>query len=524
MVFDPPAQCHPAMPCRIGAGEAAPPGGWPLFGTPELRQIEATASATLSAHALMRRAGLATARLALALAPQANRIWFAAGPGNNGGDGFEAAMHLHAAGKEVSVTVASTPFGTDRPPPIDAVAAMARAREAGVRIIEGSQPPWVLGDRDLAIDALLGIGANRAPEGGLRAAIDALSRGAAPVLAIDVPSGLNAESGTRFGSAPGVRARWTLSLLGLKPGLFTAEGRDHAGDVWFDDLGVPAPDAIPLSRLLADVNSLWPIRLHAQHKGSFGDVWVVGGAPGMAGAAVLAAHAALVAGAGRVYLTAFDDDFPWTHAGPHEVMHRHPGHLLEPQTALEQATIVCGCGGGEAVRPLLPTLLSRAGRLLLDADALNAIATDAALVPLLAARVRRDRETILTPHPLEAARLLGIHTVDIQSDRLSAASRLAARHGVTVALKGSGTVIVAPSGESWVNTSGNACLASPGTGDVLAGWIGGLWAQGLDAASAARLGVHSHGAAADVWAGSSLRAGPLTAAALVSMLARVHRG
>jgi hydroxyethylthiazole kinase-like uncharacterized protein yjeF len=490
-----------------------------LYGSAALRQIEAKASSALPHHTLMQRAGLATAKLALALAPQARRIWIAAGPGNNGGDGFEAALHLHAAGKEVHVSH----WPAAAKPPADAAASQQRALAAGVGTILGGGPPPGWAASDLAVDALLGIGATRTPEGALQDAVNQLNSGAAPVLAIDVPSGLDAERGICFGTVA-VRATWTLTLLGLKPGLFTSEGRDHAGAVWLDDLGICPPAGLMAARLLSDSRPLWPSRLHVQHKGSFGDVWVVGGAPGMTGAALLAAQAALAAGAGRVYLAGLDDPLPTHDAGRPELMHRSPASLREAGTPLEHATVVCGCGGGEAVHPLLPVLLSRAGRLLLDADALNALAIDPTLARLLEARGARGRDTLLTPHPLEAARLLGTSTQTVQADRLAAATALARRYGATVVLKGSGTVIAGPAEGRWVNASGNACLASPGTGDVLAGWIGGLWAQGLDAAGAARLGVHTHGFAADSWAAGETRAGPLMAQPLVSILASLRRG
>lgn len=505
-------------PCAVGAGHAAPAAGWPLLSVTATRHLEAHAAADRPPHALMQRAGLATARLALAVRPHARRMWVAAGPGNNGGDGLEAALHLQRAGKSVTVSLLSV--GTQPP---DAAAALARARDAGVRIVSQGLPPSDWGIEDLAIDALLGIGTTRAPAGALLSAIEALNASLAPVLAVDVPSGLNADRGTRFESTPAVRARWTLSLLSLKPGLFTAEGRDHAGQVWFDDLGVSSADTEPASRLLTDVSALWPQRSHAQHKGSFGDLWVVGGAPGMAGAVLLAASAGLVAGAGRVFIVPLDPSLPGCIPGRPELMHRATDVLRHPDTLLEQATVVAGCGGGESIQDVLPALLSRAGRLVLDADALNAVATDPALQRQLALRSARGRDTILTPHPLEAARLLVCTAADVQADRLKAASALARLHRAIVVLKGSGTVIATTDGPPWLSATGNAALASAGTGDVLAGWLGGLWAQGLEGSAAARLAVFSHGAAADEWAAGATHAAPLAAHSLVTALSRASR-
>ncbi|EWS55250.1 Nicotinamide nucleotide repair protein [Methylibium sp. T29] len=204
-----------------------------------------------------------------------------------------------------------------------------------------------------------------------------------------------------------------------------------------------------------------------------------------------------------------------------ELMHRPLTALHDARTPLENATVVCGCGGGDAVREHLPGLIARAGRLLLDADALNAVAADPSLARLLEMRAgRRRAATLLTPHPLEASRLLGLQTAAIQSARLSAAERLAQRWHATVVLKGSGSVIAAPGETTLINASGNASLATAGTGDVLAGWIGGLWAQGLSARSAALLGTHTHGAAADVWCAHQARPGPLAASALIAQLRR----
>jgi hydroxyethylthiazole kinase-like uncharacterized protein yjeF len=485
---------RPGLPCRVLQGTMASVAtGWPLHDTAASRALEAAAAAPLPTGRLMERAGEAAARLALALAPHARRVWIAAGPGNNGGDGYEAAWRLHAAGRDVTVS-RSAGRGA---PPADAPAALERARSAGVRIVDDPAPPGGLGPEDLALDALFGLGLSRPAEGRALTALHALNAAPCPVLALDLPSGLDADSGRRLGEA--VRARWTLALLSLKPGLFTADGRDCCGETWFDALGADLHAVAPSAWLLTRTDALRPARAHAQHKGSFGDVWVVGGAPGMSGAVRLAARAALAAGAGRVHLAALDPQAAGLDAAYPELLAPAPQALAEAATPLERATVVCGCGGGEAVRPLLPLVLSRAGRLLLDADALNALAADPALAPLAVARAARGRETVMTPHPLEAARLLSASTAEVQADRICAARTLSERYRATVVLKGSGSVIASPGEPPWINGSGNAALATAGTGDVLAGWIGGWWSQGLAAPDAARLGVHAHGAAADRW-------------------------
>ncbi len=483
-----------------------PTGELPLLDAPQTRALEQQASAALPPHALMSRAGEAVARLALALAPHARRIWIAAGPGNNGGDGLAAAVHLRQWGKQVEVSL----LGDCAALPLDAADALARARASGVAIGDvphASVPP------DLAIDALLGVGASRGPAGLITQAIRALNRLACPVLAVDLPSGLHPRTGQPLGDDC-VTASATLALLTLKPGLFTGTGRDHAGTVWLETLGVNAGAIVPDAWLSAVPPPA--SRRHAHHKGSFGDVAVIGGAPGMAGAALLAARSAHAAGAGRVYVELLHRS-----SGAPRVDINHPELMFRADWSasgadvLARTTVVCGCGGGDAVRASLPRLLSGAQRLVLDADALNALATDPMLADLLVARAGRRLATVMTPHPLEAARLLGTTTADVQSDRLRAAQEIAWRFDCTVVLKGSGSVIAAPNETSRINGTGNAALATAGTGDVLAGWLGGRWAQhakGDEAAIAfavARQAVAEHGAAAEPAPPGALRAGEL---------------
>ncbi len=482
-----------------------------LFGVASTRRIEAAAVAGVPPFTLMARAGDAAARLALALAPHAQRMLVVAGPGNNGGDGIEAATRLRQFGKDASVHLVGDP----RALPADAAHALARATQAGVRIDTG--PTLDIASRErpgLVIDALLGLGASRAPAGEIAAAIEAIAacavRGAC-VLAVDLPSGLDAEHGQPLGEAC-VTAQHTLSLLGAKPGLFTASGRDHAGTVWLDSLGVDLSGETPDAWLVGGgelaLHSL--ARLHAQHKGSFGDVAIVGGASGMAGAAWLAARAAHAAGAGRVFVDLLDPGqgaIAFDPARP-ELMLR-PDWWQGAGDAIEQSTVVCGCGGGDAVRAALPRLIALAPRLVLDADALNAIAADTSLQSMTTARAARSRATILTPHPLEAARLLGATTRDMQADRLGAAKALAERFRSVVVLKGSGSIIAAPGEVPRINATGNASLATAGTGDVLAGWIGGRWRADASAFETATLGVVEHGAAAEPGQPGALRAADL---------------
>jgi hydroxyethylthiazole kinase-like uncharacterized protein yjeF len=468
----------------------------PLFDIAATRRIEQAAAASLPPHTLMQRAGLAVARLAMALAPDARTIWIACGPGNNGGDGFEAAMQLQRRGFRPVVTWLGDPA---RLPP-DASASLARARHEGVLFAE--TPPRNV---DLAIDALLGIGGHRALEGTMLDWLARMHAGPAPLLSIDVPSGLDADTGVWPDSVPlrPSTLRFCLSLLTRKPGLFMAHGRDAAGEVWFNDLECGKTAEAPVARLNA--RPVDPVRTHASHKGSYGDVVVVGGAPGMSGAALLAASAALHAGAGRVYVAPLD-------ASAAMVDSQRPALMFRSLATLDLAglSVVCGCGGGDAVRAVLPRVLSTAAALVLDADALNALAHDASLQTLTRRRAARGRPTILTPHPLEAARLLGCNTAHVQSGRLDAAEALAERFACTVVLKGSGTVIASPGEALRVNLTGNARLATAGTGDVLAGMAGAGLAAGLSAFVAASDAVWRHGDLADRWpAEHALTAGAL---------------
>jgi hydroxyethylthiazole kinase-like uncharacterized protein yjeF len=431
----------------------------PLFDVATSRRIEARA--LLHSPDLMERAGLAVAKLALAVRRGEGPIWVACGPGNNGGDGHVAARLLMQHGVPVHV-------GHDAP----------------------ERPT-------LVIDALLGLGLNRAPSAEMLATMAAMQACGAPILAVDLPSGLLADTGQPAGERA-LRADHTLTLLTLKPGLFTGEGRAHAGRIWFDDLGI-TPDETPTADLLGPAPA--PKRSATSHKGSHGQVLVVGGAAGMQGAARLAARAALACGAGRVYLDLLGQpaDEP-ADAGRPELMR---GTV----TDLPQAVGVVGCGGGTAIAKPLPELLRRLPRLVLDADALNAVAADASLQALLQARPAGS--TLLTPHPLEAARLLGRDTADLQADRLAAACELAARFRASVVLKGSGSIVASPGTRPALCGSGGPALATAGSGDVLAGWLGGLWAQrpASSAHAIASAGVDAHGRAGE--ADGVLRAGDL---------------
>jgi hydroxyethylthiazole kinase-like uncharacterized protein yjeF len=485
---------------RISGHAAA----WPLLAAVSAHQHEAEARSGHPPGTLMSRAGLAVARLALALAPRGRRAVVLCGPGDNGGDGLVGARHLREAGWDLQVhRIASI-----RPPSADTAAALQAAIAAG---LEPLPCPARLPEADLVIDAVLGLGSQRAPEGEVAQAIAAIRASPAPVLAVDLPSGLHPDTGAVLGQQAVVAAA-TLCALSLRPGCFTHEGRDHAGTVWLADLGHPAASG---SAWLGGACQRLA-RPHASHKGRFGDVVVVGGAAGMTGAAALAAEAALAAGAGRVFVAPLDE----ASAPPlrPELMRRSLAWATQP-AALSGATVVAGVGGGDRIAAAMPPLLAHAARLLLDADALNAVAAEPSLRRPRRPRGARGRPTLLTPHPLEAARLLGLTAADVQADRFAAVRALADETGATVLLKGSGTLVAAPGGTPLVNPTGNAALAGAGTGDVLAGWAGGTWSAQPDAAARdiAAAAAWWHGRAADDFA-QRQPGRPLRAAALIEQL------
>ena len=464
----------------------------PLYSVAEIRDIERRAAAVLPPGTLMRRAGQAASSAALEMLdgeedPAQVQVLVLAGPGNNGGDAFEAAANLAEAG--IAVSIVHLPSHGHVAP--ETAHALERARASGARFIDTlPHDP----DYALAIDGLFGIGLTRPLAGAARHLALTLNALGCRVLALDVPSGLDADTGAPVGPDGVVLdACCTITFIGDKPGLHTFEGRDRAGEVLVASLGI---DAVLLPRAAARLNDpalfrrhLAP-RRHSTHKGSFGDVAIVGGAAGMAGAAVLAARGALFGGAGRVFVAAIDPGPAFDSVQP-EIMFRDAAGFK-----YGDSTLVLGPGMGDsaqAIRALVKALDS-AAPLVIDADALNLIAASPDLQGHL---VARSAGAVLTPHPLEAARLLGVTAAVVQADRLAAARELAARYGKTVVLKGSGSVIAGPQGMAVVNTTGNPGLATGGSGDVLAGACGSLLAQGWPAWEAALGAVWMHGEAAD---------------------------
>lgn len=472
----------------------------PLYTIAEIRAIEHAAAQRLPEGALMQRAGQAGANEALDLLPftiDRARVLVLAGPGNNGGDALETAAHLGHAGAQVTILH----FAPGDSPAPERVAALQRARSSPARFADvasaadgaalASGTDWTL-----VVDGLFGIGLARPITGLFAALVEAVNVLRCPIVALDVPSGLNADTGAIVGGEAGValRATHTITFIGDKPGLHTAEGRDHAGIVIVSNLDIDRELFAPAQARLNDVALFAHCarrRRHSSHKGSHGSVAVIGGARGMAGAPILAARTALASGAGRVY-ACFVGEPPAFDAAQPELMCRSAQAYDFSSAVL---VIGPGMGNSAASAELLASALHSQSPAVLDADALNLLAAGATLRNQLA---QRGAPCVLTPHPLEAARLLGISAGQVQADRPSAARALARQLAATVILKGSGTVIAARDGAVVVNTTGNPALATAGTGDVLSGLCGSLLAQGWPEWEAALAGVWLHGMAADV--------------------------
>jgi hydroxyethylthiazole kinase-like uncharacterized protein yjeF len=454
----------------------------PLYFTARIRELEAR-------HAqlpLMARAGEAAARLARHLvADNGKPILIAAGPGNNGGDAFVAARLLKQWFHAVTVVFAHDAATL----PTDARAAYQAWRDAG-GVIQSAWPTQ--GDWALVIDGLFGIGLKRAIDGQYAQWIHAINATPAPVLAIDIPSGLDADTGAVHGVA--IRATHTLTFLALKPGLLTLDGADHAGTVSVDTLGIADEGTAGGYTLGHGViaEALKPRTLNS-HKGTHGSAGIIGGADGMTGAVLLSGRAALKAGAGRVYVGMLANNAPTLDMVQPELMLRRAEEVLDlPQ--LSCLALGPGLGQSDAAKACLSRALQLPLPLVLDADALNLLALDD-LKKILRNPSRNN--IVLTPHPAEAARLLGVTTRDIQADRIAATCRMAREFNAHVVLKGMGSVCAAPDGAWCINSSGNPGMASAGMGDVLTGLIAALLAQGTPAREALHAAVWLHGAAAD---------------------------
>lgn len=455
-----------------------------------LRRIEAA-----HAHqALMEQAGQAAADLAMRLQPDKTRpVVILAGPGNNGGDAFVVARHLHTQGYRVYLVFSSDPETL----PTDAAQAWKKLRSTGLGWKKSLADLPASIRWGLIIDGLFGIGLTRAPEGiyaqWIAQANAWQQHDNCPLLALDCPSGLNADTGCRPGTC--ISATHTITFIRGKPGLWTADGPDYCGEIHLATLGIGEDSETPFDgrRLTtADFAERLKPRRRNSHKGSFGGVGILGGARSMTGAALLAGRAALKLGAGRVYLGFLDPDGPNVDLQQPELMIRRIDTLFQA----DLQALVCGPGLGKSseAAQFVEQALKCPLPLVLDADALNILAVDGRLEGNLYNRVA---PAILTPHPAEAGRLLGCSIREIQQDRVHAACEMAQRFACPVALKGCGTIIATADGRWWINTTGNPGMATAGMGDVLSGLTGTLLSQNWPADQALLAAVHLHGAAAD---------------------------
>jgi ADP-dependent NAD(P)H-hydrate dehydratase / NAD(P)H-hydrate epimerase len=463
----------------------------PVYLTADVRRIETIAGVQADPPPLMERAGLAAAKLARdRLLAAGKSVLVLAGPGNNGGDGFVLARHLKSWWYRVAVVFTGERARLSG----DAAAAHDAWLAAGGTI--SSQPPD--GDVDLVVDALFGIGLEREIAGRYAELIEYIDRQPGTVLAIDIPSGLHADSGRVLGRA--VRADHTVTFIALKPGLLTLDGPDHCGELHVFDLGLDVEALVPAAGYVISpqvlTQALKPRALNT-HKGTFGSVGIVGGATGMTGAALLAGRAALKLGAGRVYVGFLGSDAPRLDALQPELMLRTASEVL----AMDGLTsVVLGPGLSQSVAAFdaAEQALQVPVPLVVDADALNLLGMHAELQEICSARAA---PTVLTPHPAEAARLLQIGTAQVQQDRVRAARDCATRYRAHVVLKGAGTVLAQPDQRFAINTSGNPGLASAGMGDALCGILAALLAQGAPVELATAAAVFLHGHAADrLWA------------------------
>jgi len=467
---------------------------------------------------LMERAAAAANELALRLlAGSANPPLIVAGPGNNGGDALVVARFMKQRGLDPVVVFA----GATAKLPADARA----AHDAWLTCGGTLHPDIPARDYALVIDGLFGIGLGERPlEGQYAALVARINELACPVLALDIPSGLDSETGRVLGVA--VRATHTATFIALKPGLLTLDGPDHCGALSVHELGltVDTTDGSTVTPGLF-ANHL-VARPKNSHKGSYGSAGIIGGAPGMGGAALLAGRAALKLGAGRVYVgmlvPAVESGVlvPAVESGvlvpavDSRVLEQIPVDPLQPELMLRAAEEVLalatclavgpGLGQSAAALSMLRRAIEADLPLLLDADALNLLAAH----PVLAGKIpRRAAPTLLTPHPAEAARLLACDVDAVQADRVAAALDLARRFKAPTVLKGCGSIVALADGRWFINTSGNPGLASAGTGDVLSGMVAALLAQGWPAEPALLAAVHLHGAAADACVADGI--GPL---------------
>lgn len=456
-----------------------------LYSIEQTRLIEAVAiQAGVSALMLMKRAGFAAFQWAKQEFTQGQRVYVLCGAGNNGGDGFAFAQYAHLAGWQVDVGLVVSPAQVKSNESVTLLSELA-----SLGVMPKPYDPAVCARADLVVDALLGIGARSPLSSDLLATISSVNAFQKPVLALDVPSGLNADTGSHFGDA--IRAQFTMTFLTHKPGLVSADGADYAGEVLVEHLGVPESlyaELRPVSKLLhvAQAEQKLVTRKKNSHKGEYGQALIVGGDEGMLGSVMLAAQSCAYAGAGIVRVVTRSEYAPMVTVKCPEVMAYGDRNVTD---LIERSTVVAvgfGLSNNAWSNQLWQQVLLSDKPKVVDAGALRLLATQPSY---------RD-DWILTPHPGEAAALLGISTKEVQSDRLAAVVALQEKFGGVVVLKGNGTLVY-DGKEAQICDFGDGAMSTAGMGDVLAGMITALVAQGLSLSKAAVQGVMLHAKAGE---------------------------
>ena len=468
-----------------------------IYSVEGVRQVDRAAIKDLGipGYTLMKSASVEALNEATSFFPTAQRWQVFCGAGNNGGDGYVLARLAAQRGISVSVTALTPPENLQG----DAATAYADFIADGGHVdpCRGAPDDHV----DLIVDAMLGSGLVRDVEGQYADAVNAINKQSSPVMALDIPSGLDGDSGAIRGVA--IRADLTVTFVGLKTGLFLNDGPDCVGELRFSDLQIPQEcyekSEERLRRIeYAEFAAVMPPRDQSAHKGDFGHLLLIGGGPGMPGAIRLAGEAALRCGAGRVSVVTHPSHHAAITSGRPELMCYAIDKPAEIRALLDKVDTLAlgpGLGTGKWGRGLYDEAAKSDLPMVVDADALN----------MLAESPERRDSWVLTPHPGEAARLLDTEAASIQSDRMGAIEKLTDKYGGTIVLKGAGTLVSASEGPAWISTSGNPGMAAPGMGDVLTGVVAALLAQGLSLETAATFGAEIHALAGDSAAASGQR-------------------
>jgi len=461
-----------------------------IYAVAAIREIDRTAieKANIPGYTLMKRAGEAALQLAISRFPDAKRWQVICGSGNNAGDGYVVAR----LAAEQGIVVSALALADHESLQGDAASAYGDFAAAGGVVAEWSGE--LDDDAELLVDAILGSGLEREISGEFAAVVAAVNNHPAPILSLDIATGLHGDTGEVLGSA--VNADLTVTFVGLKPGLFLGGGPQHSGDIAYDGLDIAEscrdPSLAVMKRIASrSIGDLLPRRARDSHKGDFGHVLVIGGGAGMPGAVRLCGEAALRAGAGRVSIATDPAHAASIVASRPELMSHGIKSAEQLEALLAKADVVAfgpGLGQSAWATDLYECVAADDRPSVWDADVLN----------LLAEKGGRDANRVITPHPGEAGRLLDSSIIHVQADRIAALNDLYDRFGGVVVLKGAGSLVSSSDSVPWICTAGNPGMAAPGMGDVLAGIIAALMAQGLTPEQAACAGVQAHALAGDL--------------------------